>query len=146
MNQGRIEQVDDPHTLYTRPKTRFVAGFIGRTNFVDGTCNGTEIAFDSFAVARNAIVNGGALAGTVTFSVRPQSIRLVRAPAVADGHRPQVEVKVVERAYLGEFWDYVAVPVAGSTRFRVTAAPSDIYQKGETAWLELDPQQMTPIV
>src|SRR6202163_2267343 len=33
MNQGRIEQVDDPHTLYTKPRTRFVAGFIGRTNF-----------------------------------------------------------------------------------------------------------------
>jgi iron(III) transport system ATP-binding protein len=145
MNQGRIEQVDDPHTLYTRPKTRFVAGFIGRTNFVDGTCNGAEIAFDSFAVARNAILNGSALAGTVTFSVRPQSMRLVRAPATAAGPRPQVEVKIVERAYLGEFWDYVAVPSAGRTRLRVTAAPNDIYQKGETAWLELDPQQMTPI-
>jgi ABC-type Fe3+/spermidine/putrescine transport system ATPase subunit len=146
MNQGRIEQVDDPHTLYTRPKTRFVAGFIGRTNFVDGTCNGAEIAFDGFAVARGAIVDGGALSGTVTFSVRPQSIRLARAPAPGAGNGPQVEVKIVERAYLGEFWDYVAVPVAGRTRLRVTAAPHDVYQKGETAWLQLDPQQMTPIV
>jgi iron(III) transport system ATP-binding protein len=72
-------------------------------------------------------------------------MRLVRAPATAAGPRPQVEVKIVERAYLGEFWDYVAVPSAGRTRLRVTAAPNDIYQKGETAWLELDPQQMTPI-
>ena len=36
MNQGRIEQVDAPHALYTKPKTRFVAGFIGRTNFIEG--------------------------------------------------------------------------------------------------------------
>ena len=36
MNHGRIEQVDEPHTLYNRPKTRFVAGFIGRTNFIEG--------------------------------------------------------------------------------------------------------------
>src|SRR5258707_7447580 len=36
MNLGRIEQVDAPHTLYNRPKTRFVAGFIGRTNFIEG--------------------------------------------------------------------------------------------------------------
>ncbi len=36
MNAGPIEQVDAPHTLYNRPKTRFVAGFIGRTNFIDG--------------------------------------------------------------------------------------------------------------
>src|SRR6185503_9670568 len=46
MNAGRIAQVDDPHTLSTRPKTRFVAGFIGRTNFIDGARSGSEIVFD----------------------------------------------------------------------------------------------------
>jgi iron(III) transport system ATP-binding protein len=146
MNQGRIEQVDDPHTLYTRPRTRFVAGFIGRSNFIEGTCNGAEIAFDAFAVARAAVVNGAALSGRVTFSVRPQSMRLARKPSLPAGNRPQVEVKIAERAYLGEFWDYVAVPLAGGMRLRVTAPPLDVYQAGETAWLELDPQQMTPIV
>src|SRR6201993_230714 len=54
MNHGRIEQVDDPHALYTRPRTRFVAGFIGRTNFIAGTCNGARIEFDGFAVPRAA--------------------------------------------------------------------------------------------
>ena len=32
---GRIEQVDRPHLLYTRPRTRFVAGFIGRTTLLE---------------------------------------------------------------------------------------------------------------
>ncbi len=32
MNQGRVEQVDEPRALYGRPRTRFVTGFIGRTN------------------------------------------------------------------------------------------------------------------
>src|SRR3954468_12480779 len=32
MNRGRVEQVDEPRALYARPRTRFVAGFIGRTN------------------------------------------------------------------------------------------------------------------
>src|SRR5437764_12493251 len=45
MNRGRIEQVDDPHTLYNRPKTRFVAGFVGRTNFLEGTCDANGVAF-----------------------------------------------------------------------------------------------------
>ena len=36
MNKGRIEQVDAPHVLYGRPRSRFVAGFIGRTNFLEG--------------------------------------------------------------------------------------------------------------
>jgi len=50
MNQGRVEQVDDPHTLYNKPKTRFVAGFIGRTNFIEGTSSNGEIAFGPFAL------------------------------------------------------------------------------------------------
>jgi iron(III) transport system ATP-binding protein len=146
MNQGRIEQVDDPHTLYTRPKTRFVAGFIGRSNFIDGTCNGAEIAFDAFAVPRAAVLNGAALAGQVTFSVRPQSLRLSRAAAPSAGNRPQVEVKIVERAYLGEFWDYVVTPADGGLKLRVTAPPLEIFEVGEEAWLAFDPKQMTPIV
>src|SRR5204862_3526202 len=35
MNKGRIEQIDPPQVLYGRPRSRFVAGFIGRTNFVE---------------------------------------------------------------------------------------------------------------
>ena len=48
MNKGRIEQVDAPHVLYSRPKTRFVAGFIGRTNFLEGTRQGSDVRFDGF--------------------------------------------------------------------------------------------------
>ena len=142
MNLGRVEQVDDPHTLYTKPKTRFVAGFIGRTNFIDGTCRDAEIVFDRFAIPRSMLDGGAALSGKVTFSIRPQSMRLNRART---GARPEVEVKIIERAYLGEFWDYLVVPVDGSLRLKVTAPPLEIYPVGETAWLEFDPRQMTPI-
>src|SRR5215470_12378400 len=55
MNLGKIEQVADPHTLYNRPRTRFVAGFIGRTNFIDGTASGDDVAFPAFAVPRSAL-------------------------------------------------------------------------------------------
>ncbi|MDT8267342.1 ABC transporter ATP-binding protein, partial [Roseomonas sp. DSM 102946] len=34
MNQGRIEQLDDPATLYDRPSNRFVASFVGEANFL----------------------------------------------------------------------------------------------------------------
>ena len=142
MNQGRIEQVDDPHTLYTRPKTRFVAGFIGRTNFIEGTCNGAQVDFGSFAVPL-ALLENAPSSGKATFSVRPQSMRLSRA-RLPDGV-PQAEVTIAERAYLGEFWDYVAAPENG-VRLRVTAPPLEIYRVGESAWLAFDPKQMTPIL
>ena len=142
MNQGRIEQVDEPHALYTRPKTRFVAGFIGRTNFVEGTADGSDIVFDHFAVPKAAVADAASLSGKVTFSVRPQSLSLARAPTNGG---PNVEVKVVERAYLGEFWDYVVVPVGGTMRLKVTTPPLAVHEVGETAWLGIDPRQITPI-
>ena len=52
---------------------------------------------------------------------------------------------IAERAYLGEFWDYVVAPGNGAMRLRVTAPPLEIYQVGESAWLTFDPKQMTPI-
>ena len=96
MNQGRIEQVDDPHTLYTRPKTRFVAGFIGRTNFIEGTVNGARDRVRSLRDAARARSRTRQASGKVTFSVRPQSMRLSRAQS-ANG-QPQVAVTIVERA------------------------------------------------
>ncbi len=144
MNQGRIEQVDAPHALYTKPRTRFVAGFIGRTNFIDGKVNGSDVVFDRFAIPRDALEDGKALAGAVTFSVRPQSMRLDRA-APANGGGPGVAVEIVERAYLGETWTYVVVPHEGSTRLKVTTPPLEIYAVGDRAWLEFDPRQMAPI-
>jgi iron(III) transport system ATP-binding protein len=140
MNQGRIEQVADPHTLYNRPKTRFVAGFIGRTNFIEGNANNGRIDFGSFALPA---LEGAPASGKVTISVRPQSMRLSRAQS-ANG-RPQVAVTIAERAYLGEFWDYVVAPSNGAMKLRVTTPPLEIYQVGETAWLAFDPKQMTPI-
>ena len=40
MDKGEIQQDDDPNTIYHYPKTKFVAGFIGESNFFD---NGKEI-------------------------------------------------------------------------------------------------------
>jgi ABC-type Fe3+/spermidine/putrescine transport system ATPase subunit len=146
MNQGRIEQVADPHTLYNRPKTRFVAGFIGRTNFIEGDCGGGSVSFGPFTVPQAAL-EGAPASGKVTVSVRPQSMRLAREPSPpgAPHGTPQVAATIAERAYLGEFWDYVVTPVDSGLRLRVTAPPLDIYQVGESAWLTLDPKQMTPI-
>src|SRR5947208_6925590 len=39
MNKGKLEQLDTPLALYARPRTRFVANFIGRTNFLDASCD-----------------------------------------------------------------------------------------------------------
>ena len=42
MNRGHYEQLADPETLYERPATRFVAGFLGVSNLLTGTRDGVD--------------------------------------------------------------------------------------------------------
>jgi len=145
MNAGRIEQVDAPHALYTNPRTRFVAGFVGRTNLIEGDCSGTEVVFERVRMPRSALPNASSLAGKVTFSIRPQSLRLWRREAGLAGRGPRVEIQVTARTYLGDHWDYLVLPLGGSTKLRVASPPLEVYAVGESAVLEFDPGQMAPL-
>ena len=142
MNQGRIEQVDEPRALYARPRTRFVAGFIGRTNFLDGEVHGAEVVFDHFAIALARFDESPALRGKVAFSLRPQSIHLHRQPPAASERTCVIPGRVVQRAYLGEHWDYAVRPKDAELQLRVTARPHEVFELNEHVWLELEPSQM----
>jgi len=146
MNRGRIEQIDAPFQLYTRPKTKFVAGFIGRTNLLAGRCNGSAVAFDHFTLPKGRFEGAGRdLAGETLFSVRPQSIALHR-DAPDDGNGCMVQGQLVQRTFLGETWDYVVSPIDSALRLKVTTLPFQVFDVGDTVWLEFDPQQMAPVI
>jgi iron(III) transport system ATP-binding protein len=144
MNQGRVEQVDEPRALYARPRTRFVAGFIGRTNFLDGEARGGDVVFDGFTVALERLGVAPMPSGRVTFSLRPQSMHLHRQrPATAEA--AIVAGEVVQRAYLGEHWDYAVRPTGSGVALRVTARPHEVFDVNEKVWLEIDGRQMALI-
>ena len=149
MNAGRIEQIDDPYTLYNRPKSEFVAGFIGRTNLLEGKQADGRIVFNGFALDAKPLENHGipkAKTDALRFSARPQTLRLHMEPLDDMSERPWVvESAVVERSYLGETWDYLVSPKGSSLRLRVTTLPNQIHQVGDTVWLEIDPDQMVPL-
>jgi iron(III) transport system ATP-binding protein len=144
MNAGRIEQVDAPHLLYTRPRTRFVAGFIGRTNLVEGLISGDEIRLDGFGLKAGQLPEPPAAGGKVLISLRPQGIALRGAPPVANGH-PVVQATVAERTFLGESWDYVVRPADSGLKLRVAAPPLDVHDIGAPVWLEIDPRQLAVV-
>jgi iron(III) transport system ATP-binding protein len=143
MHQGRVEQVDEPRALYARPRTRFVAGFIGRTNFLEGASRGEDVVFDGFTVPAGRFAAPVA-PGRVTFSLRPQSIHLHRQRPAAEA-AAVVAGAVVQRAYLGEHWDYSVRPAGTALTLRVTARPHEVFEVSEKVWLEIDARQMAPI-
>ncbi|MGD0431547.1 MAG: ABC transporter ATP-binding protein [Acetobacteraceae bacterium] len=139
MNHGRIEQTDDPVTLYNMPKTRFVAGFIGRTNFLDGTVEGGQIVFEGFSVPASLAPDAATLPKHTSFSIRPQTIVIERKRPAVLGEAWWIEGTIVERAYLGEYWEYVVRPNKSEARIRVTTEPLTIHDVNDSVWLRLDP-------
>ena len=145
MNHGRIEQVDAPHVVYGHPRTRFVAGFIGRTNFLDGRFEAGQVSFGGFSVPASALRHDGALPERVVVSLRPQSIHLQAAQPAGGGARLALAGRVERRAYLGEHWDY-HVTIAGAAQpLRVTTRPHEVFDVDASVWIEIDPAHMTVI-
>jgi iron(III) transport system ATP-binding protein len=145
MNKGRIEQVDAPFELYARPRTRFVAGFIGRTNFLEGRPGHADVDFGAFSVPRALLGVDGAPAGKVVVSLRPQAVRLLREPpAAAHGHCG-ARGRVQRRAYLGESWDYQVRLEGLEEPLRVSTRAQDVFQAGEAVYAQIDPAQLTVI-
>jgi ABC-type Fe3+/spermidine/putrescine transport system ATPase subunit len=144
MHKGRIEQVDAPYIIYTRPRTRFVAGFIGRTNFLAGRRDGETVLFDGFAVPAARFRNGSLAGPSLTFSVRPQSLRLEPPGGQANG-AVLVQGSIAQRTFLGEHWDYVFAPADAELRLKVSAPPAQVFEIGAPAQLVLDPTLMVAI-
>ncbi len=73
MRAGRLEQIDVPEILYTRPRTAFVAEFVGLTNRMPGIASG-----DSATVLGSVVplLPGSVSKGPVTVLIRPESLRL----------------------------------------------------------------------
>ena len=83
MNAGRIEQIGAPPEIYDRPRTRFVADFIGEINLFEGVWQ------DGAFVSSNGSEIAGAWRGTVrrpsTIAIRPERMRLIDGAGVMTG-------------------------------------------------------------
>ena len=143
MHKGRIEQIDDPLTLYARPKTRYVAEFIGRSNILDGKPNGSSVAFNGFEVASGRLDARGVIR-TREFSLRSQSAAL-HADYPTGEDCVILPGNIVERAFLGETWDYAFQSEASGLKLRITAPPLNVFTVGQKVWLEINPSHIIPI-
>ncbi|HET7494529.1 MAG TPA: ABC transporter ATP-binding protein [Candidatus Limnocylindrales bacterium] len=150
MNMGRYEQLGDPESLYERPTTRFVAGFLGVSNLLSGEVLGVDGRYATVRLGPEVTVRApSALVGatsTVDIGVRPEKIRL-RAPAEADatpdGHNRLTGV-VRDASYLGVSTQY-QIEARGGARLTVyeqnveRATRSELWTPGEEVVLSWSP-------
>jgi ABC-type Fe3+/spermidine/putrescine transport system ATPase subunit len=144
MNHGRIEQIDTPFTLYARPKTRFVASFIGRTNFLTGRRDADALVFDGFSVPLAALPEAPAAGPEINLSVRPQALCLHRDKP-ADPVLPGLRGTIAARAFLGESWDYLFAVDGSELTLKVVAPPANVFDVGSEVWMTMDYAQFVPI-
>jgi putative spermidine/putrescine transport system ATP-binding protein len=78
MNAGRIDQLGTPAEIYGRPRTRFVADFIGEINLFDGEWSGGAFRL---ADGRAVPANGGGRSGRGAIAVRPERMRFCSTAA-----------------------------------------------------------------
>jgi spermidine/putrescine transport system ATP-binding protein len=83
MSKGKILQIGSPRDIYDRPSERFVANFIGETNFMEGevvsaTPTSAKVRLGSGAVVDASLPAGLAPSGRMTVVVRPEQARLTR--------------------------------------------------------------------
>jgi spermidine/putrescine transport system ATP-binding protein len=116
MNEGRVQQVADPATLYELPRNRFVASFIGQTNVFSGTvesASGDRVTLRTRAGASiEAVAAEGdaAEAGSEAHAaVRPEKVRFG-----ADGENSLPGV-VKQLVYLGVSTQYIVQLEDGTT-------------------------------
>ena len=109
MHEGRILQEGDPREIYEHPATRFVADFIGLTNFLDGDVVEQRedrvlvkagAALSIWCSRRDSVTRGAA----VTVAVRPEKIEMH-----AGDRPPEINCwrgRVIAGTFLGEHTEY----------------------------------------
>jgi spermidine/putrescine transport system ATP-binding protein len=121
MNAGRVLQVGTPMEIYERPASRFVADFIGESNFLRGTVQAASSAAATVVIADRFPVEVPAdrqltVGQQVTVAVRPEKVRLV--PIEAPGTNGLLHGRIEEVIYIGTDTFYV-VRVSDDTTIRV---------------------------
>lgn len=138
LSAGRVEQVGAPESLYRRPRSRFVAEFVGENNLFDGTVTspGSDTDTDgSTACATTVRADGtsfeiaaGERTGDVTFCVRPGAFD-------PDEPRNRIEGRIHDTEFLGET---TRVRLRWADRHLVVALPGP--PETETLAVGFDPE------
>ncbi len=124
MRAGRIEQIGTPMEVYRRPGNRFVAGFIGEGNFLEGRVHaaaGARLLVDT-AIGRFEAASPPRkppAGGAVTLCIRPEALRFDAPPG---GAANVLEATLRRTVYQGEVAQHDLAVTTGSKEIELKAS------------------------
>jgi len=144
MNEGKVLEIGAPAQLYERPKSRFVADFLGSMNFFDGRVldiNGGSILVESPQVGKIRVNQGDvsvAPGNEVLVAIRPENV--VVSTERIDNNVNTVEGRIDTAAFLGDRANiYVSVGDGSGTVLtlmqNLSGAASRIGDQAKKVWL-----------
>jgi spermidine/putrescine transport system ATP-binding protein len=150
MNRGRIEQLGPPTELYERPRTAFVAGFLGVSNLLEGEVAGHEGGMIAIKLKDGTVIKAPAVDGgqrEVRLGIRPEKLRVVHGTDGASGAADlnAVQGTVLDASYIGVSTQYL-VETRDGHRMTVfsqnleTAGAAEAIARGESVRLTWQPR------
>jgi spermidine/putrescine ABC transporter ATP-binding subunit len=138
MNEGRIAQLGRPEDLYDRPSSRFVASFLGESNFLPGIVHGFQddeivVASCGGTMVRAVAAARPAPGDTVTLTMRPERMRFADGGCGPALNR--MRAMVTEAIFAGERCRYLLEAPDGTSMVLKEPSGSAVRRRavGETA-------------
>ncbi|WP_214326220.1 ABC transporter ATP-binding protein [Nonomuraea sediminis] len=135
-DRGNVRQVDQPVALYERPRTRFVADFVGANNLFEGTAGGQDaLETEGFGRLPGTPLDGVEEGAKALLGVRPEKVRLGE-PDDAKGLRGSV----LDVSFYGGV-SHLSVDVPGQPKpVLVAVQGASTTQPGAEVGLSWEPQ------
>ncbi len=138
LRDGVIEQVGEPREIYAQPRTRFVAEFVGETNWLDGRVigsSGNELQVETAAgVLRARSETRVGAGGRVWFGFRPEAVRIGGDALNA------LTAQIAQVTYLGEVEQYLLELKNGARIKAAESHPVSRRQVGNPLAIHIEPE------
>ena len=143
INKGIIEQIDTPRNIYRKPKTAFVADFIGESNLIKGTISEIQ---DDYVITKidnelelkinkdNYQINE-----TVKLIIRPENIKITKTKT-----NNSIKGIITDEIYDGAMTKYI-ISITDKIQLKANFYGIDIYDKDDEVYLTIDKENIITI-
>jgi spermidine/putrescine transport system ATP-binding protein len=146
MDHGRVQQAATPEQIYRRPANRFVAGFVGKNNFVRGRVArfAGGVALIDFGGTLVPVCAAGLRPGDAAeLAIRPEHVRVASAveSGVASVASGRIAGHIASRSFAGSLTHYAVAIESGDTLLVEQPSGPAVLAPGDPVLLDWDPDQ-----